>query len=209
MLKLYYSPGAISLATHIALEEAELPYELVRVALAQGEHLTPEYRRIHPLSRVPALEIGGGAILTETPALLGYIAALVPERELMPAGMLAAARAQEWMSLLASSLHVAFITFFRPERYTAEPAALESLRRDGKTRFFELLSHVDARLATSEYSCGERYSLCDAYMSVFYFWGRKLELPMTTLPSYSRLVASVLLRPAVQRARAQEGLSSS
>lgn len=206
MLKLYYSPGAISLATHIALEEAELPYELVRVALAEGEHLKPEYRRVHPLSRVPALDLGGGAILTETPALLGYIAALVPERELMPAGMTAGARAQEWLSLLASSVHVAFISSFRPERYTDQPPALEALRHDGKKRFFELLSHVDVRLGDAAYACGDRYTLCDAYLSVFYFWGRKLELPMTTLPSYSRLVTSVLRRPAVQRARTQEGL---
>src|SRR4051794_9328953 len=100
MFKLYYSPGAVSLATHIALEEAALPYSLTKVALRQAEHLTEAYRRIHPLQRVPALELESGEILTETPALLWYIAERAPHAELMPSDLLGRARATEWMSLL-------------------------------------------------------------------------------------------------------------
>src|SRR5882672_499917 len=95
--KLYFSPGAVSMATHIALEEAGVPYTLEPVLIREGQHRTESYRRIHPLGRLPALEIAPGVVLTETPALLGYLAELVPERELLPPSGLERARANEWM----------------------------------------------------------------------------------------------------------------
>src|SRR5690606_29731731 len=98
---LYYSPGAVSLVTHIALEEAALPYRLELVSLRDGQHQTAAYRRIHPLARVPALEVSPGAFLTETPALVNFVADASPELELLPTERLQRARANEWMSLLA------------------------------------------------------------------------------------------------------------
>lgn len=206
LLKLYYSPAAVSLATHIALEEAGLDYERHEVSIPEGAHLTQAYRGIHPLARLPALEIAPGIVLTETPALLWYLSELVPERKLMPTALNERARANEWLSLFASGVHVAFITFFRPARYTEDALAQHALRADGKERFLELLSHVDARTVDGEFLVGGRYSLCDAYASVFFMWARHFGLPVERLPRYARLFEAVLERPAVKRALDQEGL---
>ncbi|HEY6078366.1 MAG TPA: glutathione S-transferase N-terminal domain-containing protein [Polyangiaceae bacterium] len=203
--RLYYSPGAVSMATHIALEELGAPYRLEPILIREGQQLRESYRRVHPLGRVPALEVAPDAILTETPALLGYIADQAPALELLPREPLQRARANEWMSLLSSAVHVAFISFFRPQRYTSDEAAVAALKVDGKQRFFELLRHVETRLPESGFVLGDRYSLCDSYLSVFFLWARRFELPVAELPRYARLLSQVLPRPAVRRALEQEG----
>jgi glutathione S-transferase len=203
--KLFFSPGAVSMATHMALEELGAPYRLEPVLIPKNEQNTEQYRRVHPLGRLPALEIADGVVLTETPALLSYLAEQAPALELLPRDPLQRARANEWMSLLASAVHVTFISFFRPDRYTSDTRAMAALKIDGKQRFFDLLRHVESRLPAAGFVLGERYSLCDAYLSVFFLWARRFELPVAELPRYARLASAVLERPAVRRALEQEG----
>jgi glutathione S-transferase len=203
--KLYFAPGAVSMATHIALEEAGIPYALEPISIKEGEQRSARYLQVHPLGRLPALEIEPGFVLSETPALLSYLAARTPELALPPEGTLLRARADEWLSLLASTLHVTFLSFHRPDRYTADEAARASLKVDGKQRFFELLHYVEGRLPASGFVLGERYSLVDPYLTVFFLWARRVELDVSKLPRYSRLVDAVLERPAVRRALEQEG----
>jgi glutathione S-transferase len=203
--KLYFSPGAVSMATHMALEEVGVPYTLEPILIKEGQQLSERYRRVHPLGRLPALEIEPGVVLTETPALLSYIADLAPQLLLLPENGLARARANEWMSLLASAVHPMFISFFRPDRYTLDEAACAALKVDGKQRFFDLLRYVDGRLPDHGFVLGESYSLVDAYLTVFFLWARRFELPVQELPRYARLVGKVLPRPAVRRALEQEG----
>lgn len=203
--KLYFSPGAVSMATHMALEEAGITYTLEPVSIKDGQQLSERYRRVHPLGRLPALEIEPGEVLTETPALLAYLAASAPRLELLPEAGLARARADEWMSLLASAVHPAFISFFRPDRYTSNDAARAALKIDGKQRFWEMLRYVESRLPEQGFVLGERYSLVDAYLTVFFLWARRFELPIQELPRYARLAGAVLPRPAVRRALEQEG----
>jgi len=203
--KLYFSPGAVSMATHMALEEAGVSYTLESISIKEGQQLTEQYRRVHPLGRLPALEIEPGVILTETPALLAYVAALAPALQLLPESGIARARADEWMSLLASAVHVAFISFFRPDRYTSDAAARAALKIDGRQRFFDMLRYVESRLPEQGFALGERYSLVDVYLSVFFLWARRFELPIHELPRYARLFTTVLPRPAVRRALEQEG----
>jgi glutathione S-transferase len=208
MFKLYYWPGAVSLVTHIALEESGLPYSLQHVALHEGEQHGAAYKQIHPLSRVPALELAPGQVLTETPALLWYLAELAPELALLPASGLARARATEWMSFFSSALHVAFITFYRPDRYADDAEARKSLSADGKARFAQLLAYVESRLGGSTFLLGSEYTLCDAYALVFYLWGRRVQLELGELARYGRLAKAVLERPATRRALEQEGLGA-
>lgn len=203
--KLYFSPGAVSMATHMALEEVGVPYTLEPILIKEGQQLSERYRRVHPLGRLPALEIEPGVVLTETPALLSYVADLAPQLLLLPENGLARARANEWMSLLASAVHVTFISFFRPDRYTSDEAARAALKVDGKQRFFDLLRYVEGRLPDDGFVLGESYSLVDAYLTVFFLWARRFELPVQELPRYARLVGKVLPRPAVRRALEQEG----
>lgn len=206
LLKLYYSSAAVSLVTHIALEESGLAYQRQEISIPAHEQLSAKYRAIHPLGRLPALEIAPGDVLTETPALLWYVSELVPELGLMPTETRERARANEWLSLFASAVHVAFITFFRPGRYTDDAAAQSALKTDGKNRFFEMLAHVEARAEGAEFLVGNRYSLCDANASVFFMWARHFGLPVEQLPHSARRFAAVMARPAVQRALEQEGL---
>lgn len=208
MFTLHYSPGAVSMVSHFALEEAELPYRLERHVVQKGEHLTAEYRRIHPLARVPALELGDGRVLTETPALLWFIAEQVPAAALMPVAGEAVARANEWLSLFASGVHPIFFGFYRPERYTDDPAACAALRSDGRGRFTAMLEYVDSRLQDTPFVLGDRFSLVDANALVFILWARRLQLSVDHLTRYDGLARRVLQRPAVQRALAQEGLSA-
>jgi glutathione S-transferase len=203
--KLYFSPGAVSMATHMALEEVGKPYELEPVLIKDNQQRSERYLRIHPLGRLPALEVEPGLILTETPALLAYLADQSPELALLPSAPLARARANEWMSLLASTLHVTFISAYRPDRYTADVAAQQALRVDGKQRFFELLRHVETKLPPDAFVLDGRYSFVDTYLAVFYLWARRLELPIEQLPRYGRLASLVMARPAVRRALEQEG----
>lgn len=203
--KLYFSPGAVSMATHIALEEVGAPYALEAISIKDGEQLGERYRRVHPLGRVPALELEPGVVLTETPALLGYLADGAPEQELLPPTGLARARANEWMSFLSSTVHVAFLSFYRPDRYTSDAAARAALGRDGRQRFLDLLRYVEARLPSQGFVLGARYTLCDSYLSVFWLWARRMDLPVTELARYTALARAVLQRAAVRRALEQEG----
>jgi glutathione S-transferase len=173
--------------------------------ISEGQQLTERYRRVHPLGRLPALEIESGVVLTETPALLGYLAGLAPGLQLLPHSGLVRARADEWMSLLASAVHVTFLSFYRPDRFTSDEAARAALKIDGKQRFFDLLRHVEQRLPEQGFVLGDQYSLVDAYLTVFFLYARRFELPVSQLPRYARLAGAVLPRPAVRRALEQEG----
>jgi glutathione S-transferase len=206
--KLYFAPGAVSMATHIALEEAGMPYRLEPISIKEGEQRSQRYLQVHPLGRLPALEIEPGVVVTETPALLSYLAALTPELALPREGTLERLRADEWLSLLASTLHVTFISFHRPDRYTADEAARAALKLDGKQRFLDLLLYVEGRLPERGFVLGKRYSLVDAYLTVFFLWARRAQFDVSKLHNYARLAAAVLERPAVRRALEQEGFAS-
>jgi glutathione S-transferase len=206
MLTLYYSPAATSFAVHVGLEESGLEYELHEVNLKSGGHLSPEYLAIHPLGRVPALRLASGAVLTETPAILGFLADSVPERGLLPAEPWPRAQAAEWLSLFVSALHPTFLGFFRPSRYGDEPELHDALSRASRGRFFELLKHVERRLPDGPFVLGERYSLCDPYAAMFFMWARHFRFPVAELPRYAALFERVAARPSFQRALVREGL---
>ena len=129
MLKLFYAVGSCALASHIALEEAGAEYEAVRLDFAAADQRKPEYLKINPKGRVPALIIDSG-ILTETPAILAYVAQVFPKAELAPlADPFAFARVQAFNSYLCSTAHVNHAHFTRGSRWADEPASLEDMKR--------------------------------------------------------------------------------
>src|SRR5665213_2889531 len=128
MLKLFYTPGACSLASHIALEEAGADYQAERVDLKSGAQRAPAYLAINPKGRVPALTTDRG-VLTESPVILGYIAQTHPEAHLAPIGdSFAFGDMQAFNVFLATTVHVAFAHVFRPERYAEGEAAARAMR---------------------------------------------------------------------------------
>jgi glutathione S-transferase len=204
MLTLYYAPGACSLASHIALEEAGADYRLQLVDFGKAEQRGEPYREINPQGRVPALAIEGDGVLTENVAILSYIAASYPAARLLPTEPLAYARALSLMAFFASSVHIAHAHVGRPERYVADESMFPAVREAGRQSFFTYLKDIDGRLAGRDW-LGEQYSVCDGYAFVFYLWGRRRELPMQELSAYTAHFLRVLKRPAVQRTLEQEG----
>jgi len=202
MLTLFYAPGACSMASHIVLEESGEKYEPRRMDLAKGEQRTPEYMKIHPLGRVPALKLDDGAPLTENTAILPYLG---KRFGLWPTDPLREAQALSVVGFFASSVHPAHAHVARPERYTEDKSAFPGLQAAGKKSFHEYLKRIDALYAGREW-LSDKYSVLDPYAFVFYIWGVKRELPVAELKSYTAFKDRMGKRPAVQRVVADEGV---
>jgi glutathione S-transferase len=202
MLTLYYAPGACSLAAHVVLEEGGEKYEPKRMDLTKGEQKTPEYLKIHPLGRVPALKLDDDAPLSENTAILPYLG---KRFGLWPTDPVKEARALSVIGFFAASVHPAHAHISRPERYTEDKSAFPGLQAMGKKTFHEYLKQIDALYAGREW-LSDRYSVLDPYAFVFHVWGVRRELPMSELKNYTALKDRMLQRPAVQRVLADEGI---
>ena len=208
-MKLYYSPGACSLAAHIALEEVGERFQLSRVDLAAGQQDSAEYLRINPKARVPTLS-DGDWVLTEAPAILRYIAARHPAAGLWPWDVREDARCAEWLNWLSSTLHVAFAHLRRAARYATEPRAIEDVAATAKKTCRELWQTVDGKMGAGPWAIGERYSVADPYLLVFWTWGRGPALAFDMaqdFPHWTEHARRLAARPAVRRAFATEGLA--
>ena len=209
--RLFYSPGACSMAPHTVLEELGAPYEPVRLVIAEGDNRKPEYLAINPRGRVPALAIAdaqGERILTEASAIMVYLARRHPEAGLLPEDPESFARALEWMSWLGSTMHQAGVrTVFRPERFTVDPAGAPAIAEQGRAAIRAGYADVESRLTGKLFALADRYSIVDIYLLVFYRWGNRCGLAMRKeCPNYARVMDSVRQRPAVQRVIAREGI---
>jgi glutathione S-transferase len=185
-MKLYFSNGSCSLASHIMLEEAGAKFDAQRLNLREGEHKRPEYLAINPKAKVPALVVDGG-VITENPAILSYIADTHPQANLLaPPGDLQRAKAQEWLAWCASTVHRDFSPLFRDSNHGEQRKLVQSH-----------LDQFEAWLA-GPYVLGERFSIADAYTLVFTLWG--LRFGLTLGPKMRAAAKQLLERPAVQRA---------
>jgi glutathione S-transferase len=207
MLKLYYSPGACSLVPHIALEEAGADYEAVRVTLAKGEHLQPDYLAINPRARVPSLETDRG-IITENPAVINYIADLHQAAGSVPRGdAFAAARCNELLCWFASSVHIAFAEIWRGSRFTDDESLWPALEQGGRKVLERQFDEIEA-LCVDEWLVPAGYTAADGYGLTFFRWGRRIGFDMGRYPRWAELAGRILERPAVQRALEAEGLKA-
>lgn len=209
-LKLYYSPGACSLAPHIALEESGGTYEPVLVKLMEGAQKTPEYLAINPKGRVPAVA-DGEFVVTENPAVLRYIARKFPSAALWPDDPRDEARCVEWLAWGSSTVHVAYAHIRRAERYASSESGRTDVVEMGKLSTRDVWGQVEARLArsSSPWAAGERYSVADPYLLVFWTWGRGgLGYDMARdFPAWSAHAHRMGERPGVQRVLDREGVA--
>lgn len=204
MLTLFFSPGACSMASHIGLEECGAQFELKPVALAKGEQRTPEYLKINPRGRVPALRLDDGSVLTENTAILTYLGLRFPEKGLMPADPAAAARCISMMAWLSNSVHPAFTHIFRPERFCEDPSGQPAVKETGKKTFWAALQEIDGLVAGKTWMQGEQFTACDPYALVFYGWGKRIELPVKDLAHYTAWKQRMIERPAVRKVLERE-----
>ena len=204
MLKLYYTRGTCALASHIALEEAGAKYETVRIDFAKNEQRAPAYLAINPKGRVPALVTDHG-VLTETPALLLYIAQLFPAAGLAPLDdPFALARVQAFNSYICSTVHVAHSHGMRGYRWADDEAAFESMRRKVPSSVAECFEMIERELFIGPWVMGDTYTVCDPYL---FFMSRMLEgdkVDPKRFPKVLDFRNRMAERPAVRRALAIE-----
>jgi glutathione S-transferase len=205
MFKLYYAAGTCALATHIALEEAGAPYEAVRVDFGAQAQRSPEYLAINPKGRVPALVTESGA-LTETPALLLFVAQRFPAAELAPlTDPFALAQVQEFNSYLCSTVHVAHAHGRRGGRWADDAAAIEAMKRKVPATMTECAELIEHRLLKGPWVFGERYTICDPYLFTIGTWLKGDGVNTAKLPGILAHRRRMLARAAVQKAVSVEG----
>jgi glutathione S-transferase len=201
-MKLFYSPGASSLAPHIVLREAGLAFEPVLASikthqLGDGS----DFHAINPLGYVPVLELDDGTRLREVAAIVQYVADRVPVRNLAPAnGTLPRYRLQEWLSFVGTELHKSFGPLFNP-------GVPEEGRKVFRGKLAARLEWLDGQLASREFLLGEHFSVADAYLFAV---GRWVKPPHAELGRYRHVAAHhqrVGERPAVQEAVKFEGVA--
>ena len=200
-MKLYFSPGACSLAPHIVLEEAGLAFEPVLAStkthqLADGT----DYYTINSKGYVPLLELDNGERLSEGPAIVQYIADQVPAKNLAPAnGTMARYRVQEWLNFITSELHKGVGGLFNP-----------AMPEEGKTviraRATSRLKWVDEQLEGKQYLMGDAFSIADPYLFTVANWTQYTGIDISGMKSLSAFQARMAARPAVQAAMKAEGL---
>lgn len=202
---LYYSPGACSLAAHILIEELGLAYELVRVHTGYEEHQTDTYLAVNPVGRVPTLQLNGRR-LTETTAILRYLARLAPDHGVYPAEPEVASRIDELLSRLATIAHPSYRMGIRPDRVAKDTNAdLDQLRAIGRREFASILDHIETSLGDGDFVAGT-YSIADPYLFVFWSWARYAQFDADRWPNITRIALNVAARPATRKALRDESL---
>lgn len=206
MYKIFYSPGACSLASHIALAEAGAPYEAVRVNFAAGEQRTPQYLAINPKGRVPALVTPAG-ILTETPAILVWIAQTFPQAKLAPLDdAWAFAQAQAFNSYLCSTVHVHHAHRTRGTRWADDEAAIEGMKKKVAQNMTDAFTLIEREMLQGPWVTGPAYSMCDPYLFTLSGWLESDAVDIAKFPKVHDHYKRMLQRPATQKAMKEQGL---
>ena len=204
--KLYFSPGACSFASHIALEEIGKPYETQKVSLADGENRKPEYLKLNPRGKVPTLVVDGN-VLTENVGILSYLAGGNPKAGLWPKETWDQAKIIASMAWLSNTVHPAYGRYFRPERFTTDAAGTEAVKASARAAYEGALKEIDTLLEGRKWAVGDHYTVLDGYLLVFYRWGNRSKIDVKSLRNYTALMDKVLARPAVKKVMAGEGIT--
>lgn len=199
-MKLYYLPGACSLASFISLIEAGQTFEHAAVdrvtkKTSDGE----DYLQINPKGYVPALKLDNGEVLTENTALLPYIGDLNPASKLMPAGGLERYRVQEWLGYINGEVHKNFTPLFYP-------TSTDQAKQAAKENIEKRLALIEQRLGDKSFLTGETFTVADAYLYVVLSWRGRVGVNIDRFPKVTAFFDRVAARPSVKAARKGEGL---
>ena len=201
-MKLYYAPGACSMAVHVALREAALPFELDKVDLASKKTAAGEdYVGINPKGYVPALRLDDGSVLTEAGVCLQYVADLAPRTELAPvAGTMARYRLMEWLSFISAEIHKTFGPLF-------DPTVSQELRNRQIGTLGKRFDFLEQVLAEQSFLAGETHTVADAYLFTVLNWTHFLKVDVSRWLALQRYMTRIAARPAVVQALKAEGLT--
>lgn len=199
MLKLFYTPGTCSLASHIALEETGIDYSAVPVDFSMAEQTKPDYLAVNPKGRVPALVTDRGTI-TETPAILTYIAQSVPQAKLAPLDdAFEFARIQSFLSYLCSTVHVAHAHGRRGARWADDPTAHEAMRAKVASNMTDCFQLIETTMLAGPFVAGETYSIADPYLFTIAGWLEPDGVDPARFPKVLDHRNRMTQRPAVAR----------
>jgi glutathione S-transferase len=200
-MKLYYSPGACSLSPHIALLEAGLPYDLVKVDLrAKKLENGDDYLKVNPKGQVPAIALDNGQVVTEGPVIVQMIADRAKDRNLAPPrDSEERYKLQEWLNYITSELHKNFGPMF-------SPVLTDDAKAFFKDRVMGKFKYVDSQLAGRDYLMGKQFTVADGYLFTMLSWAEHLKFNLSAMPNLLAYKARVGARPKVQEALTREGL---
>ncbi|MCW5606003.1 MAG: glutathione S-transferase family protein [Burkholderiales bacterium] len=197
-MKIFYALGTCALASHITLEEAGAEYEAVRLNFDAGDQRKPEYLEINPKGRVPALITDRG-ILTETPAILAYIAQTFPQARLAPTDPFEFARVQAFNSYLCSTVHVAHAHKRRGPRWADNPASCEDMARKVPQTMTECFELIEREMIAGPWVMGGEYTICDPYLFTIELWLEGDSVDIARFPRVHEHHRRMLERTAVKK----------
>jgi len=203
VLTLYFTPNTCALASLIALEEAGARYRTQLVDFRQNAQRSAEYLAVNPKGRVPSLVCEEG-VLTETPAILAFVAQRHPEAQLAPSEPFAFARAQAFNSYLCSTVHVAHAHRMRGHRWVDDAAAITAMQRKVPQSVGDAFALIEQSMLAGPWVLGDRFSICDGYLFTLAQWLEADGVELARLPRVIEHRSRVSARPAVQRALAAE-----
>jgi glutathione S-transferase len=199
-MKLYYSPGACSLSPHIALLEAGLPHDLVKVDLrAKKLENGDDYLKVNPKGQVPALQLDNGEIVTEGPVIVQMIADKVG-KDLAPARDSAERyKLLEWLNFITAELHKNFGPMF-------SPVLADDAKAFFRDRVMGKFKYIDSQLGGRDYLMGKQFTVADGYLFTMLSWAERMKFDLSAMPNLLAYKARVAARPKVQEALTKEGL---
>ncbi len=204
-MKLYFAPNACSIASHVALREAEIPFELVKVDFMRGRMLPDgtAFTTINPRGYVPALVMDDGELFTEGASILQLIADRVPEKKLAPRpGTTERIRLQEWLVFIATELHKGAGPFFSPD-------ATEAYKASAKQKLVTRLGQLAAGVADKAFLLGDTFTVADAYaLYALRAFKNVVKGDLGEIPGLTEYLARIVERPTVRAALEAEGLKA-
>ncbi|WP_432700582.1 glutathione transferase GstA [Kluyvera cryocrescens] len=200
-MKLFYKPGACSLASHITLRESGKDFSLIGVDLMHKRMENgDDFLQVNPKGQVPALLLDDNTLLTEGVAIMQYIADSVADRQLLaPVGTINRYKTLEWLNFIATELHKGFTPLFRPD-------TPEEYKPTVRALLDKKLAYIDDSLAGTQWISGSRFTIADAYLFTVLRWAFAVKLEMAGYKNIADYMARVAARPAVAAAMAAEGL---
>jgi glutathione S-transferase len=204
---LFFSPGACSLAPHIALFELGLNHKTEKVDIRAKQFSGGDYRQINPKGSVPVVKLDSGELLTEAAVILQFLADQKPSAEMLPiAGTFDRVRAQEWLNYIATEIHKGFSILWGADRLVSDKTGNDQLKNSARENMAVRFNYISEKLGTKPYLLGEKFSVADAYLYTVLRWSGHLGMDLGNWPVLAGYVERVTARPKVQEALTAEGL---
>ena len=206
MFELYYFPQSCSLIPHIYLEELQADYEAKIVNLRAEEQHSEEFIKLNPKKKIPVL-VHGEKVVTETLAILSYLADIHPETNFFPrSDIQKKSDVMEWMAFFLGSLHINFIRLFRPYYFLADKQHFSAIQKQTNQEIGEHFSNLDAFLEDRNYLNGAEIQICDICLFNYGRWGNLAAKSTKEYPNLAKFMERVATRASVQKALQQEGI---